>query len=54
MKVNIQNAKDRKDVFEQDEREREEAARSECDNTIEGSDKCHQECGVWNFWCWFG
>ena len=49
-------AKDRKEVFEQEERERSQARG--CDNSIEGSEECHQEeeqeCGWANFWCVFG
>ena len=54
--VILQDAKDRRYVFEQEERERKESAGDGCDNTIEGSDSCHvgQSCGIWNFWCVFG
>ena len=42
----LQVAKDRKEVFEQEEREKAEA--QGCDNSIEGSEECHQEqqCGT--------
>ena len=50
----LQVAKDRKEVFEREEREKAEA--QGCDNSIEGSEECHQEkeCGIWNLWCVFG
>ena len=52
----FQVAKDRKEVFEQEERERKATSESsDCDNTIEHSDDCHQDdCGIWSFWCIFG
>ena len=50
-------AKDRKEVFEQEERERTKMSQG-CDNSIEGSEECQQEeeqeCGIWSFWCFFG
>ena len=50
-----QDSKDRRYVFEQEERERQESAGEGCDNSIEGSDNCHVEsCGIWNLWCVFG